>query len=154
MLVCVTVEREQNGEKTVIVSELMDGDVFDLAVSLSAEAPVLLGLQFIIHALDTLVFLFDSKIVHNDIKLENFLFKKRGSELSFKLIDFQYSVPFENAKFTPSEGTLGYQAPEIFLPDEQKKGLLPQNVDIFSTGITLADFLGNALRQEINSQTA
>merc|ERR1719194_336391 len=52
-------------------------------------------------------------IVHRDLKLENFLYDKKGSN-HLKLIDFGFSKVWDpNVKMRVSCGTLSYVAPEV-----------------------------------------
>merc|ERR1719230_1130672 len=52
-------------------------------------------------------------VVHRDIKLENFLYDKKGSD-HLKLIDFGFSKIWDpNIKMKVSCGTLSYVAPEV-----------------------------------------
>mmetsp|Transcript_3381 Transcript_3381/g.8415 ORF Transcript_3381/g.8415 Transcript_3381/m.8415 type:complete len:567 (-) Transcript_3381:170-1870(-) len=53
------------------------------------------------------------RVVHRDLKLENFLYEKKNSD-HLKLIDFGFSKIWEpNTKMALSCGTLAYVAPEV-----------------------------------------
>jgi len=68
-------------------------------------------------------------IVHRDIKLENFLYDKKGSS-HLKLIDFGFSRLWDpNIKMHVSCGTLSYVAPEVL-----KKSYTSQ-CDLWSLGV-------------------
>lgn len=52
-------------------------------------------------------------VVHRDLKLENFLYDKKGSD-NMKLIDFGFGKMFDpNIQMHSGCGTLGYVAPEV-----------------------------------------
>lgn len=58
-------------------------------------------------------YLHTHKIVHRDLKLENFLYDKKGSD-HLKLIDFGFSKAWDpNIRMHVSCGTLSYVAPEV-----------------------------------------
>jgi len=68
-------------------------------------------------------------IVHRDVKLENFLYEKQGSN-HLKLIDFGFSKVWNpNNKMRMSCGTLSYVAPEVL-----KKSYTSQ-CDMWSLGV-------------------
>eukprot|EP00928_Gymnodinium_smaydae_P087940 TRINITY_DN72111_c0_g1_i1.p1 TRINITY_DN72111_c0_g1~~TRINITY_DN72111_c0_g1_i1.p1 ORF type:complete len:536 (-),score=99.57 TRINITY_DN72111_c0_g1_i1:117-1724(-) len=68
-------------------------------------------------------------IAHRDLKLENFLYDKKGSS-HLKLIDFGFSKIWEtNIKMHVSCGTLSYVAPEVL-----KKSYTSQ-CDVWSLGV-------------------
>eukprot|EP00746_Dinoflagellata_sp_MGD_P011083 gnl/MRDRNA2_/MRDRNA2_123128_c0_seq1.p1 gnl/MRDRNA2_/MRDRNA2_123128_c0~~gnl/MRDRNA2_/MRDRNA2_123128_c0_seq1.p1 ORF type:complete len:556 (-),score=128.16 gnl/MRDRNA2_/MRDRNA2_123128_c0_seq1:3-1670(-) len=69
------------------------------------------------------------KIVHRDLKLENFLYEsKTGSHL--KLIDFGFSKLFNpNSKMAQSCGTLSYISPEVLA------GSYTEKCDLWSLGV-------------------
>merc|ERR1712110_1227643 len=58
-------------------------------------------------------YIHQKNIVHRDLKLENFLYEKKGGD-HLKLIDFGFSHVWEpNTKMATSCGTLAYMAPEV-----------------------------------------
>jgi len=68
-------------------------------------------------------------IVHRDLKLENFLYDKKGSD-HLKLIDFGFSKVWDpNVKMAVSCGTLSYVAPEVL---ERSYGM---QCDLWSLGV-------------------
>lgn len=98
--------------------------------------------------LDALSYLHDRGIAHRDIKPENImlsdsLFSRKRKELEVKLIDFglccyrELSVTGTQRLSIENVGTIRYAAPEI-MKDEP---YLPEQADIWSTGITLYTIL-------------
>jgi calcium-dependent protein kinase len=70
-------------------------------------------------------------IVHRDIKLENFLYEKKGGD-HLKLIDFGFSKIWEpNTKMALSCGTLAYVAPEVLDKSYTSK------CDLWSLGVVI-----------------
>jgi len=71
-------------------------------------------------------------IVHRDIKLENFLFEKKGNN-HLKLIDFGFSKIWteHNRKMAVSCGTLAYVAPEVLAKSYDSQ------CDMWSVGVTI-----------------
>merc|ERR1719356_2399506 len=68
-------------------------------------------------------------IVHRDLKLENFLYDKKGSN-HLKLIDFGFSKVWDpNVKMRVSCGTLSYVAPEVLKQSYTSK------CDLWSLGV-------------------
>mmetsp|Transcript_32777 Transcript_32777/g.87990 ORF Transcript_32777/g.87990 Transcript_32777/m.87990 type:complete len:570 (-) Transcript_32777:44-1753(-) len=68
-------------------------------------------------------------IVHRDLKLENFLYDKKGSD-HLKLIDFGFSKIHEhNIMMQVSCGTLSYVAPEVL------NGAYTKQCDLWSLGV-------------------
>jgi serine/threonine protein kinase len=74
-------------------------------------------------------------LVHKDVKLENFVFKKKGSDRKrpsvLKLIDFDFTEQQKKKKTISVLGTDGYIAPEAYLGDVCAKS------DIFSAGVMM-----------------
>jgi len=70
-------------------------------------------------------------IVHRDLKLENFLYEKQGSN-HLKLIDFGFSKVWDpNIKMRVSCGTLSYVAPEVL------KKAYTSKCDLWSLGVVV-----------------
>jgi len=112
-----------------LVMECMEGgELFDRVVelkifneALAAEAvkQMLLALNYIHH----------HDMIHRDIKLENFLYDKKGSN-HLKLIDFGFSkIGGINTKMQATCGTLSYVAPEVLLKSYDKQ------CDLWSLGV-------------------
>lgn len=73
-------------------------------------------------------------IVHRDIKLENILLKRTGSEIVVKIADFGFARSFNDNQMLYSDvGTLMYRAPECFV--QQSERAYSYSVDIFSLGL-------------------
>jgi len=74
-------------------------------------------------------YLHSEGIVHRDLKLENFLYEKRGGDY-LKLIDFGFSKVCEkSAKLDISCGTISYVAPEVLSKSYTSK------CDLWSLGV-------------------
>ena len=61
-------------------------------------------------------YLHANKIVHRDLKLENFIFTSKETDADIKLIDFGFSRQYletETTKMTNLVGTCYYLAPEV-----------------------------------------
>lgn len=117
-------------EQTItLVMECMEGgELFDRVVeqkrfseadAADAVYQMLLGLNYI-HS---------HNMVHRDLKLENFLYDRKGSN-HLKLIDFGFSKVWDpNMKMRMSCGTLSYVAPEVLNKDYTNK------CDLWSLGV-------------------
>uniref|UniRef100_A0A7S1A4B1 Non-specific serine/threonine protein kinase n=1 Tax=Noctiluca scintillans TaxID=2966 RepID=A0A7S1A4B1_NOCSC len=69
------------------------------------------------------------KVIHRDLKLENFLYDKPGSD-NVKLIDFGFAHTLQGTeKMTQACGTLGYVAPEVLAHSYTEKA------DMWSLGV-------------------
>jgi len=98
-----------------LVMECMDGgELFDRVTEKKrfSEDEAIDALRQMLLALN---YIHSHGIVHRDIKLENFIFDKKGSG-HLKLIDFGFSKmwdPSDEEKMTSSLGTISYVAPEV-----------------------------------------
>lgn len=79
-----------------------------------------------------LIYLHKRKIIHHDLKLENFII---GSNGKVKIADFGVSYALKNAndKIFSVYGTTNYMAPEMLQDDNQGHSL---EVDIWSIGVS------------------
>lgn len=79
-----------------------------------------------------LIYLHNRKIIHHDLKLENFLI---GADGKVKIADFGVSYVLKNAsdKIYSVYGTTNYMAPEMLQKDNQGHGL---EVDVWSIGVS------------------
>lgn len=115
-------------DKTFIVMELFGSSLYN-----KIYPKVLFTQDQIYHIikqiLDVLKYLSDNLIIHNDIKLENFLVDESDQ---IKLCDFGYSIKLKNKDDTVfnTKGTLDYFSPEMVRLS--KTGI---EKDIWSTGI-------------------
>ena len=88
----------------------------------------------------------EQKIIHRDLKLENFLIKYKNNEKSdfyIKLADYglgKFKREFPKSSFSGLKGTIETVAPEIIL---EKKSSYEEIVDIFSLGIILYQLANN-----------
>ena len=83
--------------------------------------------------LDVLVYLDKVQIMHRDLKPDNVIVTSR---LELKLLDFGHSKHAVHAMLL-DVGTLGFQAPEIFLA----QGGYENKVDVFAAGVILYQML-------------
>ena len=80
--------------------------------------------------LSAISYLHSQGIVHRDLKLENFLFDKKGPDASLKLIDFGLSKHFaEHEKMHQVVGSAYYTAPDVL------KGGYGKECDVWSLGV-------------------
>jgi serine/threonine protein kinase len=83
----------------------------------------------LLQMLQALNYLHSHGIVHRDVKLENFVYCKKGSR-HLKLIDFGLSALAKpSEKFRSAVGTMGYAAPEVF------DGSYTSKCDMWSLGV-------------------
>ncbi|KTD48674.1 serine/threonine-protein kinase [Legionella rubrilucens] len=85
--------------------------------------------------------------IHRDLKPENVMISL--SPLTVKLIDFAFSCPNSKTKGKTIKGTLPFLPPEAFF-----KIKISVAGDIFSLGMTLADFWGDSSMDHINEREA
>ena len=125
-----------------IVMELGDSDLFDLIVnSPNGIVPDLLAIDLLTQIFDVINFLHVNKIIHCDIKPENFVVKFDKNKKTFpvlKLIDFGNSRKMDNEgdNLKNFSGTLCYMAPELF----EKNGF-NEKVDEWAAGILMYNLL-------------
>ena len=128
-----------------IVMELGDSDLFDLIVnSPNGIVPDLLAIELLMQIFDVINFLHVNKIIHCDIKPENFVVKFDKNKMTFpilKLIDFGNSRKMDNEgdNLKNFSGTLCYMAPELF----EKNGF-NEKVDEWAAGIIMFNMLTGA----------
>ena len=125
-----------------IVMELGDADLFDVIVnSPNGVVPDLLAIDLLIQIFEVINFLHDNKIIHCDIKPENFVVKfdknKKACPI-LKLIDFGNArkMSLDGEKLKNFSGTLCYMAPELF----EKNGF-DEKVDEWAAGILMFNML-------------
>lgn len=95
-------------------------------------------------------YLHSLNIVHRDLKLENFLYEKQGSDF-LKLIDFGFSKIWDkNTKMELSCGTLSYVAPEVLAKNYTSKcDMWSLGVIVFILLVGHMPFAGASERQQI-----
>ena len=82
--------------------------------------------------LSALNYLHVNKIIHRDLKLENFIFTRRGPEGEVKLIDFGLSKAYlEGEHMRKVAGTSYYMAPEVL------RGDYSEAADMWSFGVVV-----------------
>ena len=137
-----------------IVMELGDSDLFDLIVnSPNGIVPDLLAIDLLTQIFDVINFLHVNKIIHCDIKPENFVVKFDKNKKTFpvlKLIDFGNSRKMDNEgdNLKNFSGTLCYMAPELF----EKKGF-NEKVDEWAAGILMYNMLTGCNPFNLNSDS-
>lgn len=79
---------------------------------------------------ETILYCHDHRIVHRDLKLENFLFENDTNDAKLKLIDFGLSCYYEDhVKMHRPVGTPYYVAPEVL------EGSYTKDCDMWSIGV-------------------
>lgn len=78
---------------------------------------------------DVMRYMHDKKIVHNDLKLENWLFENESNGALLKLIDFGFSKQLGSEKLMGAQGSTMYMAPEVFT------GNYDMQCDMWSIGV-------------------
>lgn len=112
-----------------LISERMDGSLVDLITEFqtwpfSEQKKILVSLAEILLAFDQI------KLVHRDIKPNNFLYNKKPDGYEIKVIDFGLSsLPTDSGQ---GRGTIGYMAPELF----QRGKLANRRSDMYAMGMT------------------
>jgi len=96
-----------------LVMECMEGGELFQRVIERKKFPEVHAAEAVQQMLLSLMYLHSHGVVHRDLKLENFLYEKKGSD-HLKLIDFGFSHIWEpNTKMAQSCGTLSYVAPDV-----------------------------------------
>ena len=84
--------------------------------------------------------MYESNIIHRDIKLENFLVKKTRTNLIIKLSDYgigKFINKSNSSSISGRKGTHETMSPEILLHEKTNFSKYNSLVDIFSLGIIL-----------------
>lgn len=85
--------------------------------------------------LEAVAYLHDEGIVHRDLKLDNFLYERRGSAI-LKLLDFGLSARLgPGGTLSQACGTLVYAAPEVL------RGAYTEKADVWSLGVVVYTLL-------------
>ena len=115
----------------IAMEQYADGDLFDFVVEIWEKNGLRMSEDEIRHVFRQMAlsvkFLHDRHIAHRDVKLENFVVKKKPVSSSgngkpcidhVKMIDFGHAIRFSDGqKFSDGFcGTARYRAPEIFVP--------------------------------------
>lgn len=79
---------------------------------------------------NALAYMHEQKVLHLDVKAENFLLDTSGQDLKVKLTDFDLSCDEHTGRDRYRSGTLSYMAPE-----QVKKGKVGIGSDMFAFGI-------------------
>lgn len=116
------------------------GDLFDYITDSPDNKNYLTekqALQFFVQILDSLHLLYTKRIVHRDIKLENFVIFKEEKDIILKLIDFGFATKIpENTLLKEQIGSPYNVAPEILLGKEYDF-----KVDIWAAGVILYNMI-------------
>ena len=119
-----------DSEHISIVSEYCGGgELFDSIIAqgkFSEEKAA----EYITQLLGAISHCHDRKLVHCDLKPENIVFQKPGSDV-LKVIDFGNSAFISEGKLTNRFGTVYYIAPEVL------QGSYDEKCDIWSIGVIL-----------------
>merc|ERR1711924_99820 len=86
-------------------------------------------------------------LVHRDLKLENFVYEQKGSDV-LKLIDFGFSKAWDKHEVDMHEklGTAAYVAPEVL------KGSYTSQCDVWSLGVIIFILLSGYMPFKANEQ--
>lgn len=125
------------------------GDLYDFCKRCSEEQKR----SFIVQMFEALDVVHKNKIIHRDIKLQNFVVNR---EDDLKLIDFGYAVEAERQFITSTYvGTVGYIAPEVkdsHYEDAYRPYEYSAESDVWATGVAIwemvyqQDFINTVLK--------
>ena len=109
------------------------GELFDLLYDQEgAKFAEKDALNLAIKMCSALNYLHENKIIHRDLKLENFIFTRKGAEGEIKLIDFGLSKAYlEGEHMRKVAGTSYYMAPEVL------RGDYSEEADMWSFGVVV-----------------
>jgi calcium-dependent protein kinase len=119
---------EEDGFLYLIMECMEGGELFDRVIELKTfkEKDAAGSVNQMLLAVN---YIHSHGIVHRDLKLENFLYDRKGSN-HLKLIDFGFSKMWDpNVKMQASCGTLAYVAPEVLQKSYTSK------CDLWSLGV-------------------
>uniref|UniRef100_A0A7S2Q6P1 Calmodulin n=1 Tax=Zooxanthella nutricula TaxID=1333877 RepID=A0A7S2Q6P1_9DINO len=120
-----------------LVMECMEGGTLYSRVSEVKVFPESDAVMTTLHMLRAVNYIHSEGIAHRDLKLENFMYDKSGSNF-LKLIDFGFSKVFEkNNAMEESLGTVTYVAPEV-VGKKYTRG----SCDLWSMGVIVFILLG------------
>eukprot|EP00927_Polykrikos_kofoidii_P033969 TRINITY_DN28810_c0_g1_i1.p1 TRINITY_DN28810_c0_g1~~TRINITY_DN28810_c0_g1_i1.p1 ORF type:complete len:578 (+),score=98.12 TRINITY_DN28810_c0_g1_i1:47-1735(+) len=121
-----------------LVMECMDGgELFDRVIKVKQfkeDAAAIAARQMLV----AIAYLHGIGVAHRDIKLENYMYSSRDSDV-LKLIDFGFSVfckDFPDERMTSACGTLSYAAPEVLMRDYTSQ------CDLWSLGVVMFIVMG------------
>lgn len=127
----------ESKEHLHFVMELLEGGELFAAVEQS-RFPEARGVEIFRQMLLAVCYLHEHQIVHCDLKLENFMFEREGSD-HIKLIDFGLAKRYTGEKITQCCGSMHYVAPEVINCNFDEKA------DMWSLGVTLYMMLCGAM---------
>jgi calcium-dependent protein kinase len=115
----------------IVMERCTGGELFDrLYEQPNARFKEAAVKDIVVKMLSALSYLHANKIIHRDLKLENFLFTRPGEEGELKLIDFGLSRAYlEGEHMQRVAGTPYYMAPELL------RGDYSEAVDMWSLGV-------------------
>ena len=117
----------------IIMECCTGGELFDLLYDQEgAKFQEKDALNLAIKMCSALNYLHENKIIHRDLKLENFIFTRKGPEGEIKLIDFGLSKAYlEGEHMRKVAGTSYYMAPEVL------RGDYSEEADMWSFGVVV-----------------
>ncbi|KAK8853839.1 hypothetical protein M9Y10_016382 [Tritrichomonas musculus] len=126
---------------TYLVLELCPGGSLKSLVRQKKQLPEIETIKYLIDILNGLCYLHDNRIIHRDLKLDNFLIDKEGN---VKIADFGLStkLSYDDERKHSVCGTPNYISPELLL--DAKKGI-SYEVDIWAVGVATYGMLTGVL---------
>eukprot|EP00943_MAST-04B_sp_MAST-4B-sp1_P003108 g3108.t1 len=117
----------------IIMECCTGGELFDLLYEQpGAKFEEKKALALAIKMCSALNYLHQNKIIHRDLKLENFIFTRKGNDGEVKLIDFGLSKAYlEGEHMRKVAGTSYYMAPEVL------RGDYSEEADMWSFGVVM-----------------
>lgn len=126
---------------TYLVLELCPGGSLKSLVRQKKQLSEIETIKYLIDILNGLCYLHDNRIIHRDLKLDNFLIDKDGN---VKIADFGLStkLSYDDERKHSVCGTPNYISPELLL--DAKKGI-SYEVDIWAVGVATYGMLTGVL---------
>ena len=117
----------------------------------NVDLPLLAKLKIMSQSSSAVRFMHNQKpsIIHRDIKLENIMMKREGSEDVVKLADFGLSKICDGQMMTANRGSAYFMAPEVFSESDDFSEY-NSSIDVFSLGLVYLVLLQNRASFDLN----